>query len=113
MARPSRFAREDNIMAYLLLFFAGVLLLNALPHLVSGLMGQPFPTPFAKPRGVGESSPVTNFLWGFANAAIGAGIVLRWWGEVDHKLGAAAIAAGALPLGLYLATHFGKVRGEG
>jgi hypothetical protein len=98
-------------MAYLLLFLSGALLVNSLPHLVSGLMGQPFPTPFAKPHGVGDSSPVTNFLWGFANAAIGAGIVLRWWDGVDHKIGAAALAAGGLLIGLYLATHFGKVRG--
>jgi hypothetical protein len=98
-------------MAYLVLFLAGALILNALPHLVSGLQGRPFPTPFAKPRGVGDSSPMTNFLWGFANLAIGAGIVLRWWGEVDREPGAAAAAAGALLIGLYLAMHFGKVRG--
>lgn len=97
-------------MSWVLLFLAGALLMNCVPHLVNGLQGKPFPTPFAKPRGVGDSPPVTNFLWGFANAAIGAGIVLRWWGEVDHKMVAAALAAGGLAIGLYLASHFGKVR---
>jgi hypothetical protein len=102
---------KETIMAYLLLFLAGALLINALPHLVSGVQGQSFPTPFAKPRGVGNSSPLTNFLWGFANLATGSGIVLRWWDAVDHKPGAAALAAGGLAIGLFLAMHFGKVRG--
>lgn len=97
-------------MTYALLFLAGALLINSIPHLASGLRGEPFPTPFAKPRGVGESSPLTNFLWGYANAAIGAGILLHWWDTVDHKAGAAALAAGGLAIGLYLAAHFGKVR---
>jgi hypothetical protein len=100
------------MMDYLLLFLAGALLLNSLPHLVAGVMGAPFPSPFAKPHGVGDSPPLTNFLWGFANAAIGAGLLLHWWSEVDHKGGAAAVGAGALVIGLGLSIHFGKVRGN-
>jgi hypothetical protein len=30
----------------------------------------PFQTPFAKPRGEGESSSTINVLWGFLNGAI-------------------------------------------
>jgi hypothetical protein len=30
-------------------FFGGVALANAIPHLVSGMLGQPFQSPFAKP----------------------------------------------------------------
>lgn len=39
-------------MIYVTLFFAGVFLCNAVPHLAAGLQGQPFPTPFARPRGM-------------------------------------------------------------
>src|SRR5450756_1424286 len=56
---------------YLAHFFSGVFLANAVPHFVHGISGRPFQSPFASPPGVGESSPVVNVLWGFANAAIG------------------------------------------
>ena len=42
------------------LFFCGMLLCNCVPHLVCGLQGEPFPTPFEKPHGVGFSSPPTT-----------------------------------------------------
>jgi hypothetical protein len=48
-----------------------LLLANGVPHFVQGISGHPFQTPFAKPRGVGESSPVVNVLWGFLNLAAG------------------------------------------
>ncbi len=98
-------------MHYLLLFLAGALITNSIPHLASGLRGEPFPTPFAKPRGVGNSSSLTNFLWGYVNAGVGLALVLHWFSPVDHKSEFAAIGAGALAIGLYLAVHFGKVRG--
>ncbi|MDE2465506.1 MAG: hypothetical protein KGO02_17605, partial [Alphaproteobacteria bacterium] len=37
-------------------FFGGAFLANAIPHTVSGLMGRPFQSPFAKPPGEGLSS---------------------------------------------------------
>ncbi len=46
-----------EIVAY---FFEGAFLCNCVPHLVCGLQGSEFPTPFAKPRGVGLSSSVVN-----------------------------------------------------
>ena len=33
--------------------FGGAFLANAVPHLVSGMMGRPFQSPFAKPPGEG------------------------------------------------------------
>lgn len=97
-------------MTYVLLFLAGALLLNSLPHLVSGLRGDPFPTPFAKPRGVGDSPPLTNFLWGFANLALGLGLTLDRLPLVPLEIGLAVMAAGGLAIGLHLSLHFGKVR---
>lgn len=97
-------------MDYLLLFLAGALVTNSIPHLAAGLRGEPFPTPFARPRGVGDSPPLTNFLWGYVNAGIGCAVLLHWFFAADHKGGFAAVAAGALAIGVYLSIHFGKVR---
>ncbi len=55
----------------------GALLCNSLPHLAAGLRGEPFPTPFARPRGIGPSSPLVNFYWGALNLLLGVGL-LAW-----------------------------------
>ncbi len=94
------------------LFFAGAFLCNAIPHLVAGLQGMPFPTPFARPRGIGNSSPLVNFLWGAVNLAIGLFILSRNTVAVGPDADCIALAAGALLLGIYLARHFGKVRSQ-
>jgi hypothetical protein len=52
-------------------FFGGIFLANFIPHFVSGMMGRPFQTPFAKPPGEGLSSSTVNVLWGFSNAVVG------------------------------------------
>ncbi len=50
--------------------FGGAFLSNAIPHYVSGVVGRPFQSPFAKPPGEGLSSSTVNVLWGFANLVI-------------------------------------------
>ncbi|WGS54088.1 hypothetical protein LFL96_23940 [Paraburkholderia sp. D15] len=94
------------------LFFAGALLCNCVPHLVAGLQGLPFPTPFAKPRGIGNSSPLVNVLWGFANLAVGLLIAARHASMADAGPDAAALLAGGLAIGIFMALHFGKVQRE-
>jgi hypothetical protein len=79
--------------------------------LAAGLQGTPFPTPFAKPRGVGNSSPFLNFLWGSFNVAVGTTLLSNYPVVVGLNLNCLMIAAGALSLGTYLSRHFGKVRG--
>lgn len=49
----------------------GAFLANAIPHCVSGTMGRPFQSPFAKPPGQGLSSSIVNVLWGFFNLVVG------------------------------------------
>jgi hypothetical protein len=95
-------------MNYIADFFAGAFLCNCLPRLMCGLQGIPFPTPFAKPPGVGDSSPLVNFLWGAFNLVVG--ISLLAWHPVGFDLGFAVLAAGFLVLGVPLSIHFGKVR---
>jgi|ERR1700677_4995964 hypothetical protein len=56
---------------YLACFFSGAFLVNVVPHLVHGISGDPFPTPFANPPGKGLSSPTVNVLWANLNFAVG------------------------------------------
>jgi hypothetical protein len=97
--------------AYALDFVSGLLLTNGAPHFVQGVSGNPFQSPFASPPGVGESSPLSNALWGFANLALGLVLLGLFW---PRGQGAAAgwvlLGAGALLMAVGLSIHFGKVR---
>jgi hypothetical protein len=57
--------------SYVASFFAGAFLANVVPHLVHGISGDPFPSPFAKPPGKGLSSPTVNVVWALLNLIIG------------------------------------------
>ena len=100
-------------MPFLAPFFAGALFCNCIPHLAAGLQGSPFPTPFAKPRGVGNSGPFVNFAWGAANLLTGLTILVRHPVTLGTNLDCLAMAVGVLLLGSYLSRHFGKVRAQG
>jgi hypothetical protein len=98
-----------HLVAY---FFGAAFLTNAIPHLVSGLMGRPFQSPFAKPPGEGLSSPTVNVLWAFLNIAVG--YILLWHvGEFELRIAgdAAAVGLGVLLISLFSARHFGRFSG--
>lgn len=97
-------------MHYAILFFCGMLLCNAVPHLVCGLQGKPFPTPFAKPAGIGFSSPVVNFVWGFANLALALILLARQPFALGSGADLGSFLIGNLVIGLFCARHFGKVQ---
>ena len=90
----------------------GIFMANAVPHFVSGIMGRPFQTPFAKPPGEGLSSSTVNVLWGFLNAVVGYFLVVRV-GNFDLRSisDVVALAVGALLISLQLARHFGQFHG--
>ncbi|HEY0297312.1 MAG TPA: hypothetical protein VGC69_18440 [Bordetella sp.] len=92
------------------LFITGMLFCNSVPHLVCGLQGQRFPTPFAKPRGIGLSSPLVNFVWGFANLLVALALYARHPAALDANADTLAMLAGVAVLGVFSAVHFGKVR---
>ena len=95
---------------YLSYFFGGAFLTNAIPHLVNGLSGQQFPSPFASPPGQGMSSPTVNVLWGTFNLVIGYLLVARVstfnLRETRHML---LVLAGGLLMAIMLAQAFGQV----
>jgi len=61
-------------MSYAVIFFAGAFLCNCIPHLCAGLQGMPFPTPFAKPRGIGKS----------VRTPADGGASMPWIAALDH-----------------------------
>ena len=96
---------------YLLELVSGLLLTNGIPHFVQGLCGHRFPSPFGSPPGVGESSPLSNALWGFANLA--GGSVLLWFfapQAPDAVYGWIMVGLGSLLMAVFSSIHFGKVR---
>ena len=98
-------------LRFLALFLAGAFLCNALPHLVSGLRGEIFPTPFAKPRGRGPSSPLVNFLWGLFNLVVGLECLAAFPVAIGLNSDFLVVVSGALALGVYLSRHFEGWRG--
>jgi len=93
-------------------FFGGVFLCNAIPHVVSGLMGRPFQSPFAKPPGQGLSSATVNVVWGVLNLVVAYILICRV-GDFSLRSTSHAVALGLgfLLIGLLLARHFGRFNG--
>jgi hypothetical protein len=94
---------------YALEFVSGLLLTNGVPHFVQGVSGHRFQSPFASPPGVGESSPLSNALWGFANLALG--FILLWFFRPqgpEAAVGWILVSSAAV----MLSTYFGRVRSK-
>jgi hypothetical protein len=93
-------------------FFGGAFLSNGLPHYVSGVMGRPFQSPFARPPGKGLSSSTVNVLWGFGNFAIAYVLVARV-GNFDVRATdkVVALGVGFLVMGIVAARLFGRLHG--
>ena len=100
---------EHTLWHLVMSFFTGALLCNSVPHVIAGVRGRHFPTPFARPRGAGKSSPSINLLWGFGNAMLGVWLCYR---QVHSGIGDARVAivaaVGFVLFGLWLAQHFSK-----
>ena len=96
---------------YLARFGAGLFLANGVPHFVNGISGHKFQSPFASPPGVGESSPITNVIWGMVNFVIGY-ILLYGIGDFSTGLNMDmfTVGLGVLFAAVMLAWHFGRVR---
>jgi hypothetical protein len=93
-------------------FLGGVFLANAVPHLVSGVTGRAFQSPFAQPPGQGLSSSTVNVLWGAFNTVVGYTLLCRV-GDFDLRTtgDAAALGVGALLMSLMHARMFGRFHG--
>jgi hypothetical protein len=91
---------------------AGAIAANVIPHLAHGVTGKPFPTPFANPPGVGDSSPALNIVWAGMNA-VGAGLVVfTERRRASTPAFVLSFALGATVAALGLRSYFGQVRGQ-
>jgi hypothetical protein len=97
---------------YLAYFAGGAVLANAVPHFVSGVMGRPFQSPFAKPHGEGLSSSTVNVAWGFFNLAVAYTLICHV-GDFDLRAtdDAISVGLGMLLFGTALARMFGRFHG--
>jgi hypothetical protein len=101
--------RWYHFIAY---FFGGSFLANTIPHLVNGLSGRPFQSPFATPPGQGLSSSTVNVLWGMFNLAVAYILVARVGRfELRQTRHVVVLGLGVLLTALMLAQHFGKLHG--
>lgn len=93
-------------------FFAGAFAGNAIPHLVAGMQGRAFQSPFATPPGKGLSSARLNVVWGCFNLVI-AWLLLARVGDFDWRAisDIAPFGLGLLLIGLILAHRFGPLHG--
>jgi hypothetical protein len=93
-------------------FFGGFFLSNAIPHFVSGTMGRPFQSPFAKPPGQGLSSSTVNVLWGVFNFAVSYILICRVGAfSLNSTVHVGVLGVGFLLQGLVSARHFGRFHG--
>ena len=101
--------RWYHLIAY---FFGGAFLANSIPHLVNGISGRPFQSPFATPPGQGLSSLTVNVLWGLFNVVVAYVLVARV-GRFDLRRTGHVVVLGlaVLLMSLMLAQHFGKLHG--
>jgi hypothetical protein len=108
---------EGNVMKtrwyhFIAYFFGGAFLANTIPHLVNGISGSPFQSPFASPPGVGLSSSTVNVLWGLFNLVVGYILVVRV-GHFDLRQTkhVVVLGLGILAMALLLAHQFGNFHG--
>jgi hypothetical protein len=101
--------RWYHFIAY---FFGGVFLANTIPHLVNGISGSPFQSPFATPPGQGLSSSTVNVLWGIFNLVVAYILVARVGRfELRQTKHVFVLGLAALLTALLLAHRFGRFHG--
>ena len=101
--------RWYHFIAY---FFGGAFLANTIPHLVNGISGRPFQSPFASPPGQGLASSTVNVLWGMFNLVVAYVLVTRIGRfELRKTKHVVVLGLGALLMALMLAREFGRFHG--
>lgn len=91
---------------YIACFFSGAFLANVVPHFVSGISGNKFPTPFAKPPGKGLSPATVNMAWALFNLVIGFLLFRTGHVSADNLLSLVVFFLGIAVLSLWLSAHF-------
>lgn len=87
-------------------FWSGMFLANFVPHFVTGICGNKFPTPFAKPPGIGLSSATVNVLWALFNLVVGYLLFHAAHISIDNYLSLIIFFAGIALMSLYASKRF-------
>lgn len=97
---------------YVSYFLGGAFLANAIPHLVSGMMGRPFQSPFATPPGEGLSSSTVNVLWGAVNSTFSYLLICQVGDFTLRNLIQVLVAGlGGLLIAVFNSCMFGRFNG--
>ena len=91
---------------YLSAFWAGVFFVNTVPHFVSGVSGNRFPSPFAKPPGKGLSSPTLNVVWALINLVIGYCLFRTAKISSENNLALLIFFSGIALMSLWISKYF-------
>jgi hypothetical protein len=101
--------RWYHFIAY---FFGGAFLINSVPHLVAGISGSPFQTPFASPPGEGLSSSTVNTLWAMFNLLVAYLLLCRTGNfELRQTKHVIPFGLGVFVFAIMLARAFGRLHG--
>ena len=91
---------------YIAAFFAGAFLANFVPHFINGVSGDPFPSPFSSPPGIGLSSPLVNVLWASFNLLVGYLLLRVSNASPANKWSMLTIFLGIVLMSVQLGIHF-------
>jgi len=93
-------------------FFGGAFLANTLPHLINGISGNAFQSPFASPPGQGLSYSTVNVLWGSFNLLVAYLLTCRVGNfNLRKTLHVLVFGVGFLIMALMTARAFGRFHG--
>ena len=86
-------------------FFSGVFVINTLPHLIHGVSGERFPSPFDKPHGKKLSSPTLNVIWAFINLSMF--LTIFYFNQTSFTAAHGVIMLiGAISMAIFLSRYF-------
>lgn len=86
----------------------GFFVTNSLPHLIPGILGKKFHSPFASPPVKGKSSAVVNVLWGVFNIVVAYILFVETDINLRNYVEGAGFFLGILITALILAIVFGR-----
>jgi hypothetical protein len=93
-------------------FAGGLFLANTVPHLVNGISGRPFQSPFAKPPGKGLSSSTINVLWGMLNLGFAWFLIFRVGSfQLSDPWQVLPVGIGMTIMSVLMARNFGHLHG--
>ncbi len=95
-------------MDFFIAFCFGFFVTNSLPHLIPGIHGKEFHSPFASPPVKGKSSAVVNVLWGVFNLVVAYILFVETDINLRNYVEGAGFLLGILITSLVLAIVFGR-----